>query len=472
MRSPAKGELLNAFVTTEVDWPRDVAAAVAGYAGEDESIWLDSIVARSEPRDEAAMSVVAARPIAVLEQSLRAGTSYDDMQAPRDAGANWCGRAGDAVLRSAQRVLERDVSCWRLWRRVHERVRVDAAGVGGYGPGWYGYVGFEAAGGLERLPAPRPTPFDLPILRMSLYDAVVVLDHRFDRATLVAAPALADSLDVPASSVPALVRRWNAAAALTPPPAPPVSAPRVFASGAPQRHREAVRRALEYIAAGDVYQVNLAHRFDLRGLGDAIGHYVALRRANPARYAALLRWGDAAIASVSPELFLQTRGRDVLTRPIKGTRPRTGDVALDAAYRRELRESEKEAAELAMIVDLHRNDLGRVCEFGSVRVPQPRAIEAHATVQHTVADVAGRLRPDRDALDLLHAAFPAGSISGVPKIRALEIIRELEPVSRGVYTGAIGALGLHGDLTLNVAIRSLQIRGDAATLYVGGGIVA
>ncbi len=233
-----------------------------------------------------------------------------------------------------------------------------------------------------------------------------------------------------------------------------------------------IGRALEYIAAGDVYQVNLAQRLRLEGIGDAWALHAAVRRSNPAPYAALLSWDGGAVASFSPELFLQVRGGRVLTRPIKGTRPRTGHGAEDEAWRRELLGSAKEAAELAMIIDLHRNDLGRVCEYGSVRVVHPRRVEAHPTVFHTVADVEGRLRPECDGLDLLRACFPAGSVTGVPKIRALEIIDELEPAARGVYTGAIGVLGLDGQMTFNVAIRTLQMRGEAATLYVGGGIVA
>ncbi len=179
-----------------------------------------------------------------------------------------------------------------------------------------------------------------------------------------------------------------------------------------------------------------------------------------------------AVASFSPELFLQLRGAEVLTRPIKGTRPRTGDAARDERLRRELLASGKEAAELAMIVDLHRNDLGRVCRYGSVQVVRPRRVEAHPSVFHTVADIRGELAAGCDGIDLLAACFPAGSISGVPKIRALEIIGELEPAARGVYTGAIGVLGLDGQMTFNVAIRTVQMCGPQALLYVGGGIVA
>jgi para-aminobenzoate synthetase component 1 len=189
-------------------------------------------------------------------------------------------------------------------------------------------------------------------------------------------------------------------------------------------------------------------------------------------FGAFMQWPGGAIASVSPELFLQLRGREVLTRPIKGTRSRTGNPVVDAKQQRELLASQKEAAELAMIVDLHRNDLGRVCEYGSVRVAHARRIEGHPSVFHTVADVTGRLEAGRDALDLLMACFPAGSVSGVPKIRALEIIGELESVARGAYTGAIGQLCLNGEAAFSVAIRTLQLSGGRGYLHVGGGIVA
>jgi para-aminobenzoate synthetase component 1 len=170
--------------------------------------------------------------------------------------------------------------------------------------------------------------------------------------------------------------------------------------------------------------------------------------------------------------MLEVRGAALRTSPIKGTRRRTGDEATDRAAVRELLASPKEAAELAMIVDLHRNDVGRVCQSGTVEVASPRRVEAHPTVFHTVADVVGSLRPECDAIDALAACFPAGSISGVPKIRALEIIHELEPTPRGAYCGAVGWLGLDGSATFNVGIRTVQFSGDQAVVHGGGGIVA
>jgi para-aminobenzoate synthetase component 1 len=239
----------------------------------------------------------------------------------------------------------------------------------------------------------------------------------------------------------------------------------------------AVQRALEYIAAGDIYQVNLSQRFSAEFAGDASALFERVCETNPASYAAYMAWPDAdgnvqAVLSSSPELFLQVRADQVITRPIKGTRPRGGDETDDATMREALRNSEKDKAELAMIVDLERNDLGRVCEFGSVRVTEPRSLEAHPTVWHAVGQVEGRLRADCSIADLIRATFPGGSITGAPKVRAMQIIEELEPTARSVYCGAVGYVGLNGDLTLNLPIRTMVLGAGRLHVQVGAGIVA
>jgi para-aminobenzoate synthetase component 1 len=234
----------------------------------------------------------------------------------------------------------------------------------------------------------------------------------------------------------------------------------------------AVARAIEFIRAGDVFQVNLSQRFSspLREPPERI--YARLLADAPARYGGLLDFGDYALVSNSPELFLristdpESGERRVVTRPIKGTRPRQRGMEA------ELRESIKDAAELNMIVDLERNDLGRVCKVGSVKVTEPRAIELHPTVLHGVATVEGMLRPDVTFVDLLRATFPGGSITGAPKIRAMQIIDELEPVRRGPYCGAIGYLRADGTIELNVAIRTMIAKDGRIHIPVGGGIVA
>lgn len=437
------------WTTREVTWPRDAASASAALAADGELAWLDSASAEALAASGACHSLVCCDPLAVLEQ-------FD----------------GDPAVSSVRgRVTERHADGWELWRRAHRSLPSCAATPCRLAPGWVGYVGFEMARQLERLPASHREDLGLPILRMALFDRGVVLDHRARRAFAVGTAVVRSALGLPVAPLDELVERWEAVAGATPRERG-LEPARLWCEIERSTYERMVVRALEYIAAGDIYQVNLAQRLRFEGIRSVAEAYARLRRVNPAPYAALLHWADGAVASVSPELFLGLRGREVLTRPIKGTRPRTRDAVLDAAYRQQLVDSAKDAAELAMIIDLHRNDLGRVCEFGSVRVPDARRLEAHPTVFHTVADVRGRLPGGSDALDLLRACFPAGSISGVPKIRAIEIIDELEPVARGAYTGAVGVLGLDGQMTFNVAIRTLQFRGQAATLYVGGGIVA
>ena len=230
-----------------------------------------------------------------------------------------------------------------------------------------------------------------------------------------------------------------------------------------------VRRAHEYIAAGDIYQVNLTHTFTAPWSADPEQFYPRLRAASPAPYACFLRLGDTAVLSASPECFLRIDGRRIVTRPIKGTRPRGAN---DAAAADELRASAKERAELVMITDLERNDLGQVCEYGSVHVAALCELQTFAQVHHLVSTIEGRLRPDVTALQALRACYPGGSITGAPKKRAREIIAELEPVPRGIYTGAIGYFGRDGSAVFNIAIRTLVVRDGIATYGVGAGIVA
>lgn len=238
-------------------------------------------------------------------------------------------------------------------------------------------------------------------------------------------------------------------------------------------------RALEYIQAGDIFQVNLARRRRIDVTKEPFEIYERLREVNPATFAAYVpisnragEHGREAIVSSSPELFLRLRQGEVVTRPIKGTRPRGNCPATDARARRELAASVKDRAELNMIVDLERNDLGRVCEYGTVRVASDGEIEELPTVFHRTATVTGRLREDADAVDLLRATFPGGSITGAPKVRAMQIINELEPSPRGPYCGAIGCIGLDGGMTLNLAIRTMVVSGGKADVFVGSGIVA
>ncbi len=234
-----------------------------------------------------------------------------------------------------------------------------------------------------------------------------------------------------------------------------------------------VERAQEYIAAGDIYQVNLSHRFAAPWSGgDSFAFYRELRRCSPAPYAAFLSLPGRDVLSSSPELFLEINGRQIRTRPIKGTRPRRSDPEEDARSARELVASPKEQAELIMITDLERNDLGRVCDFGSVRASEVLKLERFAQVFHLVSTVEGSLRGDVDHVAALRACFPGGSITGAPKKRAMEIIAELEPVPRGLFTGGIGYFGFNGTSQFNIAIRTVVIESGEAHFHVGAGIVA
>ncbi len=238
------------------------------------------------------------------------------------------------------------------------------------------------------------------------------------------------------------------------------------------RYLESVRRILEYLAAGDAYQVNLTQPFVAPLAAPAWVLAQRLAARHPAPYAAYLDLGDAQIVANSPEMFLRRRGRRIETRPIKGTRPRGATPGRDAALAAELVASPKDRAEHVMIVDLERNDLGRVCATGSVAVERLEAVESHPSVHHLVSTVSGQLRPDVGLAALLRATFPGGSITGAPKIRAMEIIRELEPWPRGPYTGAFGAFHPDGDLELGLAIRTAVVRDGTVSWHAGGGIVA
>ncbi len=362
----------------------------------------------------------------------------------------------------------------RLAQRVDEWPKLDSlCGEVPFAGGWMGYIAYEAnlAGGRV-LPPGRNAG---PLVRFGLYDHGLVFDHVTGRWYAFAIdwpnprrssrPEAKQRLD----SLRARVRMAESRTDALPPTPSRVDA---VSNMSPDAYRAKVARAIAYIEAGDIYQVNLAQRFRVRTEVEPLQLYRRLRGLNPSPYAAYLAYDDEVVLSSSPELFLDLRGQLVVTRPIKGTRPRIGMSDVDSVRRRELEESEKERAELVMIVDLLRNDLGRVCEYGSVRVTHPGEIEEHPTVFHRVATVEGRVAPGRDWINLLEGAFPGGSVTGAPKLRAMQIIRELEPTPRGVYCGAIGWIGLNGDISLNLAIRTMVQKRGVVDVFAGGAIMA
>jgi para-aminobenzoate synthetase component 1 len=338
--------------------------------------------------------------------------------------------------------------------------------------GAIGYFGYDLAWRIERLPdqAGRQATGSIPEMAVGIYDWAVVVDHQLRRSWLVGGERDA-----------ATAASWDALLALfgTPPAAgrdgparPAFRVGKVARDFTPAQYRQAFVRIQRYIQAGDCYQVNLAQRFSAPVSGDPWLAYQALRRINPAPCSAYLNLPDACILSSSPERFLALRAGRVTTRPIKGTRPRAASAEEDAALARELAASEKDRAENLMIVDLLRNDLGKVCQPGSVTTPGLFEIESFASVHHLVSTVSGQLAPGCDAIGLLRAAFPGGSITGAPKLRAMQIIAELESHPRQVYCGAIGWLGFNGDMDSNIAIRTLVVAHGQVHFWAGGGIVA
>ena len=257
-----------------------------------------------------------------------------------------------------------------------------------------------------------------------------------------------------------------------PPPAPRSESPTFLPTLDRERFCGMVAGALDYIAAGDIYQVNLAHCFTAAWRGDAFAFYDALRHFSPAPHAAFLQSAERTILSASPELFLKMSGRSIRTRPIKGTRPRRADLHADEKSAYDLITSPKEIAELVMITDLERNDLGQICDFGSVSVSELLKLERFEQVFHLASTVDGHLRAEVDHVAALRACFPGGSITGTPKKRAREIIAELEPEPRGLYTGAIGWFGFNGESQFNIAIRTAIVERGLAHFHVGAGIVA
>jgi para-aminobenzoate synthetase component I len=328
--------------------------------------------------------------------------------------------------------------------------------------GAVGYFGYDLARRFERLPTLATGEGALPEMALGIYDRAVVIDHDRRASWLVNGGPEVLRRRLCGSNGPTLKRQrkpFRVASPLT-----------VNLDGS--AYLAAFERIQGYIRAGDCYQVNLARCFSAECDGDPWLAYRSLRRINPAPFAAYLNLPFAHVLSSSPERFLHVQGRAVETRPIKGTRPRSGHPARDGELARQLRSSAKDQAENLMIVDLLRNDLGKVCQPGSVAVPSLFDVETYATVHHLVSTVTGRLASGRDGLDLLRAAFPGGSVTGAPKLRAMQIIEELEPHRRGVYCGAIGYVGLNGDMDTSIAIRTLVIEQGRLHFCAGGGIVA
>ena len=343
--------------------------------------------------------------------------------------------------------------------------------------GAVGYFSYDLCHFIEHLPTTVVDDLQLPECYLAFYDAVIAIDHLYGKTYLIATglPELSEAKRVKkAKETLAYLRglltgadQINGESGLD-----FVGEGTVLKSNLTrEEYLRAVAMAREYICAGDIFQVNLSQRFEANLNVLPYELYQRLRRINPAPFASYLNFEDVSIVGASPERFLKVRGDWVETRPIKGTRPRGKTESEDKAMAQELLASGKDRAENIMIVDLERNDIGRVCRYGTVRVTELAILETFPTVFHLTSTVVGRLSPDKGRIDLLKATFPGGSIIGAPKVRAMEIIDELEPTRRSVYTGSIGYLSFTGGMDLNIVIRTILVKGGKAYFQVGGGIV-
>jgi para-aminobenzoate synthetase component 1 len=330
--------------------------------------------------------------------------------------------------------------------------------------GVMGYFSYDLARRLERLPEQAVDAENMPEMAVGIYDWAVVVDHEQRRTFLISQghDALTQQYR---RDLPAMLGTTQPSGEFR------IVSP-VQSNMDQAAYGNAFRRVQDYIHAGDCYQVNLAQRFAAKAAGDPWAAYQQLRVLSPAPFSAYLSTPSAQILSASPERFLLVRDGRVETKPIKGTRPRSPIAEEDAAYAAELRSSLKDRAENLMIVDLLRNDIGKSCAIGSVKAERLFELESFANVHHLVSTVTGTLAPGYDAIDLLQGCFPGGSVTGAPKLRAMEIIEELEPHRRGVYCGAIGYIGFNGNMDTSIAIRTAVFSAGTIRFWAGGGIVA
>ena len=427
-------------------------------------------------------------------------TLFFESGGPAGDGARWTLLAFDPLWR-----LEvRDGTLWRISAGASESVpgdpisalahawpdRVEYAGEGPRLPfvsGLAGFLSYDLKDHLERYPGRARRESSLPDLSLGFYDVVFAWDRERCEGWAVSTGLPARDPRARAERAEArLAAQWervaegpleaasgSGARTSAPGAAPrPAVLPAIRSNFTREEYLRTVERALEHIAAGDIYQVNLAQRFRVEAAPQAAALYRSLRAESPAPFSSLVTTPGGGIASSSPERFFAIEGNRIETWPIKGTRPRGATGQEDANLAAALQASAKDRAENVMIVDLERNDLGRICETGSVRVPSLCEVASFANVHHLVSRVEGRLREDVGPADVIRAMFPGGSITGAPKIRAIQIIDSLEPTRRGVYTGAIGYWDLSGACDFNIAIRTMVVEGGSTCFHAGGGVVA
>ena len=350
--------------------------------------------------------------------------------------------------------------------------------------GWIGYFSYELGRYIEKLPETTVDDLQMPLIRLCFYDRLIAYDHIADTSWLIVLqlPNDTENLENKLADLEELLEQSKET--FVPQPVNVDLDSMDFSSVQCNVNKEYYLRTVEkikrYIFDGEVYQINFSQRFESNYKARPIDLYHWQNRYNPSGYAAFIDGGDFQIVSASPEMFLTISDGVIQTKPIKGTRRRVNETSvanleieqINADNFDELLNSEKERAELNMIIDLERNDVAKICRPGTRTVIQPRTIETYPTVFHAVATIAGQLRDDVTICDVLKAMFPGGSITGAPKIRSMEIIDETEPTARSVYTGSIGFIGIDGNACLNIAIRTIIIKGERAFVQAGGGIVA
>jgi len=342
--------------------------------------------------------------------------------------------------------------------------------------GAVGYFSYDLCHFIEKLPKKAIDDLNLPECYLGFYDAIVAFDHLQHKTYIISTGFPESGAEKRRRRAEVRLNELRNAVVLAPPPVV-TSAEKIGegiklkANFSHEGYLEAVTKAREYIGAGDIFQVNLSQRLEVNLSVTPFELYKRLRRINPAPFAGYLNFEGVEIVGASPERFLKLKGDLVETRPIKGTKPRGKTTEEDRELAESLLKSAKDRAENIMIVDLERNDIGRVCRYGTVRVTELAILETYPTVFHLTSTVEGRLREGKSCIDLLKATFPGGSITGAPKVRAMEIIDELEPTCRSVYTGSMGYLGFNGDMDLNIVIRTIIVKDGRAYFQVGGAIV-
>ena len=406
------------------------------FADEPWAVWLDSC---ADKQARGRYDVFSSRPVATVVTRDSVTTITDQ----------------DGITESTQDPLE--LLQERLDKLEFEELDLPFSG------GALGYFSYDLGGRFEVLPFSTNNDEDLPLMAVGIYNWAIVVDHKLKMSTLVIQGDRKSTKILQQELLEQIKVRSSQRS--------------FFALEAVQHdvdkkeYAKCFERVKEYILAGDCYQINYAQRFTVQCQGSLFAAYERLRQANAAPYAAFLNFPFVTILSSSPELFISSDNNQVASKPIKGTVPRTSDTSVNATNIKRLEDSEKDRAENVMIVDLLRNDFSKNCELHTVKVPEIFAIESYARVHHLVSTVTGELKKGRTSLDLIRGAFPGGSITGAPKIRAMEIIDELEQYRRGVYCGSIGYINANGDAQLNIAIRTLTYQNGKIRFWAGGGIV-